>query len=233
MARKYALIETNMWWRPDFRALTCNSQLLYFAIRTMPELSRCGVSLLVPEAWAFPLNCPIEQIEASLDDLVYAQIVHLDEAAKELFIPDAIRHERLDKSPQILERVISDAQCVRSDALRALVCQELAQIDSPRAAEAVTWLEIGMVPPPNPKLRNKYATADRSELKRLRRRFCDSSARRRLRSEIAAGLHVCPCGQTENLQVDHIVPLAGGGTNDFSNLQVLCARCNNIKGARV
>jgi len=31
--------------------------------------------------------------------------------------------------------------------------------------------------------------------------------------------------------VDHIVPLARGGSNDRENLRVLCARCNLQKGA--
>jgi hypothetical protein len=33
-------------------------------------------------------------------------------------------------------------------------------------------------------------------------------------------------------QVDHIVPLAQGGTNDLMNLQLLCKTCNSGKGAK-
>lgn len=43
------------------------------------------------------------------------------------------------------------------------------------------------------------------------------------------------CGQKGNeatLEIDHIVPLALGGSNDISNLQVLCRSCNRQKGGR-
>ena len=33
------------------------------------------------------------------------------------------------------------------------------------------------------------------------------------------------------LTVDHIVPLALGGSNELHNLQVLCRSCNSLKGA--
>jgi 5-methylcytosine-specific restriction enzyme A len=33
------------------------------------------------------------------------------------------------------------------------------------------------------------------------------------------------------LEVDHIFPVARGGTNDIGNLQALCRECNRAKGA--
>ena len=44
------------------------------------------------------------------------------------------------------------------------------------------------------------------------------------------------CGKknTETkLNIDHIVALANGGSNDISNLQVLCSKCNQNKKAKV
>lgn len=41
------------------------------------------------------------------------------------------------------------------------------------------------------------------------------------------------CGSSEKLNADHIVAIANGGTNNVSNFQTLCQRCNCSKGAWV
>lgn len=42
--------------------------------------------------------------------------------------------------------------------------------------------------------------------------------------------HQCRhCGAQTHLEIDHIIPLAQGGTNDLSNLQTLCRPCNAKK----
>lgn len=37
------------------------------------------------------------------------------------------------------------------------------------------------------------------------------------------------CGATENLHVDHIIPISRGGRHSIGNLQMLCATCNLSK----
>ena len=41
------------------------------------------------------------------------------------------------------------------------------------------------------------------------------------------------CGSTTRLELDHIVPLARGGTSTVSNLRVLCATHNQLAARQV
>lgn len=41
------------------------------------------------------------------------------------------------------------------------------------------------------------------------------------------------CGSTKNLQLDHIIPIAKGGSSEADNLQLLCRECNQKKGNRI
>gem|GEM_PF-1874540 len=41
------------------------------------------------------------------------------------------------------------------------------------------------------------------------------------------------CGSNEDLEFDHIIPHSMGGADTVRNIQLLCAKCNNEKGASI
>jgi 5-methylcytosine-specific restriction endonuclease McrA len=41
------------------------------------------------------------------------------------------------------------------------------------------------------------------------------------------------CGATENITVDHIVPISRGGTHEAENMAPACQRCNCSKGSKL
>jgi 5-methylcytosine-specific restriction endonuclease McrA len=41
------------------------------------------------------------------------------------------------------------------------------------------------------------------------------------------------CSATEYLEFDHVIPWSRGGATSVANLQLLCRRCNQVKGARL
>jgi hypothetical protein len=45
-------------------------------------------------------------------------------------------------------------------------------------------------------------------------------------------INKCKCGNIIELEVDHIIPRFKGGTDELSNLQVLCKICHNIKSKK-
>lgn len=52
----------------------------------------------------------------------------------------------------------------------------------------------------------------------------------RLRKEMLEGACCVVCLATQDLVIDHIIPVSRGGSSDATNLQVLCWDCNAAKG---
>ncbi len=49
---------------------------------------------------------------------------------------------------------------------------------------------------------------------------------------ITYGSKCLACGSPESITIDHVTPLAVGGLNQASNLQVLCTSCNEKKSTK-
>ena len=68
----------------------------------------------------------------------------------------------------------------------------------------------------------------KTEVRPASRNHLSASKRKRI---LLRGKGRCvKCGSRENLEIDHVVPLARGGSSRLENLQLLCQRCNRMKG---
>lgn len=72
-------------------------------------------------------------------------------------------------------------------------------------------------------------------LRKLRPERIKGSRWQKIRGNILArdGYACALCGSTDRLEIDHIKPLAEGGTHEDSNLRVLCLSCNRRKSYKV
>ena len=68
-----------------------------------------------------------------------------------------------------------------------------------------------------------------------RRRVADSHISKkdlRERLFLRDGKFCSKCKSTDNISIDHIIPVIKGGGNEDNNLQVLCIPCNSSKGCK-
>lgn len=81
----------------------------------------------------------------------------------------------------------------------------------------------------NPEIRRKHEVTRRARLAGAEGTFTVDDIRRIAKAQ--GGKCAC-CGKRRTLTVDHITPLAKGGSNWPVNLQMLCKSCNSRKHAR-
>lgn len=94
-----------------------------------------------------------------------------------------------------------------------------------RAARLREWRNA------NPEKNRAALAKRRSQKKNSNEHYTDVDVKNRLRWQ----QYKCACCKTDVSQsyhVDHIIPLAAGGTNDKLNIQILCPSCNLTKNAK-
>ena len=136
-----------------------------------------------------------------------AQVRYYEERIKQMPLRVLRKHGVVDYQDGVMKLQVDDLTFEERTELRATCERKIAEFLSQRGVGA--WSQSALnIEPLGESLRFQILKRDR----------------------------VCQlCGNTkkdERLEVDHIVPRSKGGTNDPSNLQVLCARCNRGKSNR-
>lgn len=87
--------------------------------------------------------------------------------------------------------------------------------------------------------RRQDARLDRLRKIRAAEEEAERGRRERLPDEVRATVwhrddgRCVRCGAQEDLQFDHVIPVARGGGNAAENIQILCGPCNRSKGDRI
>lgn len=127
---------------------------------------------------------------------------------------------------ELIQAVREIAEVARHPFLDATHCSGVADFDSvSEFFEALQQVEI----------HDATVIAKRDLVKARRSEFASNRSALKL-ALIERDTYVCAepgCTATENLTIDHIVPLSRGGTDELENLQLLCPSHNSSKGDRV
>ena len=138
-----------------------------------------------------------------------ASVLHYEKRIKEMPIPVLAKRGVVSKKSNLVELQVGDLTYAQSSRIRAACEKRIADFLESRGVDIWSGLlEIDPVP----------STVRFDVLKRDRKCVLCGAA-----PEIDSDVR---------LHVDHIVPRSKGGSNEMSNLQVLCSECNLGKSNR-
>ncbi len=128
MARKFTQMWTSVWDDPDFVALTCAQQTVYWAHANNQDISWCGVLPLLPQRL---VDCASDLTEskarAATTVLEKRRFLILDRRTAEVFVRRFVHYNEAMKIPNVAKAVGRAFYLVRSTALRDAILVELAR----------------------------------------------------------------------------------------------------------
>ena len=152
-------------------------------------------------------SASIRQLAVGFASEDEAQVTYYENRIKEQPMPVLQRHGVVDSLNEVINLKVENISFEDRLELRAICEEKIAEFTAKRGIGLWNQMAIN-VEPVGESLRYEVLKRDR----------------------------ICQlCGATnedERLQVDHITPQSKGGSNDISNLQVLCAPCNRGKSNR-
>jgi len=151
-----------------------------------------------------------------------------------------------DKIGEYAKLLIHDARAGSMlEKLNLLFCNDIKGISFEELeeleAECSVFEDCEMLVPWLKKLRfalnerrdeRRVRAAKKSLLKKRRIKFASEQAEKMLAIIHRDGHQCSRCLTTDDLTLDHIVPVEKGGSDDLDNLQILCRSCNSKKGNR-
>lgn len=162
-------------------------------------------------------NCTTKEVEKKLSGLSGETpkikfILELDESVAELWekVKHLAAHRSRGQDSEVL-RIVAEEWLKRNDPLRNVrernTKTDMIKSECQRIATLSTWHK----PRADSKNQRKYSAETRRQVFRKAAGQCEN------------------CGSTHALEVDHVHPVAKGGTSHAENLRILCRSCNQAE----
>ncbi len=126
MAREHARIWLSIWDNPDFTTLATAEQNMYFKICSSPDLSYCGVALLLPKRYSRLSADSTDRATAKhLQTLAARRFLVLDEETAEMCVRTYIRYDGILKQPNVIRAMNKAFERVQSEPIRNTILEEV------------------------------------------------------------------------------------------------------------
>lgn len=126
MARDHARIWLSIWDNPDFTALTTAEQNMYFKICSSPDLSYCGVALLLPKRYSRLSADSTDRATAKhIESLAAHRFLVLDDDTAEMCVRTYIRYDGILKQPNVIRAMNKAFDRVQSEPIRHTIMEEV------------------------------------------------------------------------------------------------------------
>ena len=128
---EYGKIFKRAWGDADFKALTCQQQLLYLKLVSQTDISLAGVLTLATIRWAGQTaGVTDKDIARTLAELEAARFIVCDRETQEVLVRSYVRNDLGWRSSKTMKAVKAAVGRILSPRLRGVISAELLKVDT-------------------------------------------------------------------------------------------------------
>ena len=128
---EYGKIFKRAWGDADFKALTCQQQLLYLKLVSQTDISLAGVLTLATIRWAGQTaGVTDKDVARTLAELEAARFIVCDRETQEVLVRSYVRNDLGWRSSKTMKAVKAAVGRILSPRLRGVISAELLKVDT-------------------------------------------------------------------------------------------------------
>ena len=128
---EYGKIFKRVWGDADFKALTCQQQLLYLKLVSQTDISLAGVLTMATIRWAGQTaGVTDKDIARTLAELEAARFIVCDRETQEVLVRSYVRNDLGWRSSKTMKAVKAAVGRILSPRLRGVISAELLKVDT-------------------------------------------------------------------------------------------------------